>query len=240
MMPITHRICNLGIIEKVSVEEVTEWCSRMVVQKKKDGSVKICGDFTEQNKNCLRESNPTLPPLNVISNIPYKTYKTVADAYQGYHQVLLDDESSKLATIITEGGQFCYKRSLQGLISSGDCGRYGQILEEVPRKHRVVEDTLLHDFSIREAFFHVFNFLTTCLKNGVTLNPTKFKFARKEIEFLGYNIGWEKYCPSEAMLRSIKEFPMRNNLTISDISAWFGLVNQITPFFASSKVMETV
>ena len=97
--------CKLGIIEKVSVEEVTEWCSRMVVQKKKDGSVRICGDFTELNKNCLRESNPTLPPLNIVSNIPFKTYKTVADAYQGYHQVLLDDESSKLATIITEEGR---------------------------------------------------------------------------------------------------------------------------------------
>ena len=38
----------------------------------------------------------------------------------GYHQVQLDKESSKLTTFITEFGRFRYSRSPQGLQSSGD------------------------------------------------------------------------------------------------------------------------
>ena len=70
------------------------------------------------------------------------------------------------------------------------------------------------------------------------MNPAKFKFARKEVNLLGYKIGWDKYCPSDSILQSIREFPMPNKPTITDLRAWFGLVNQLAPFFAVSKVME--
>ena len=44
----------------------------------------------------------------------------MADAKNGYHQVQLDKESSKLNTFITEFGRFRYLRSPQSLRSSGD------------------------------------------------------------------------------------------------------------------------
>ena len=97
---------------------------------------------------------------------------------------------------------------------------------------------MLHDSNIEEAFFRTFDFLLTCALNRVTLTPTKFKFGRKEVDFTRYHLGWDKYSPSEDMLVAIREFPMPNEPSISDIRAWFGLVNQLTPFFATSKAME--
>ena len=60
----------------------------------------------------------------------------------------------------------------------------------------------------------------------------------EELDFAGYHLGWDKYGPPEDMLVAIREFPMPNEPSISDIRAWFGLVNQLTPFFATSKAME--
>ena len=38
------------------------------------------------------------------------------------------------------------------------------------------------------------------------------------------------------ILESISDFPVPK--TISDIRGWFGLVNQVAPFFANRRVME--
>ena len=44
--------------------------------------------------------------------------------------------------------------------------------------------------SVEDAFWHTYDFLETCAKKGITLNPKKFKFCRREVEFVGYNVGW--------------------------------------------------
>ena len=78
----------------------------------------------------------------------------------------------------------------------------------------------------------------TCATNGVTLTPRKFKFAKKEIDFVGCTRGWDRYAPSDDTLSAIRGFPMASEPSISDIHAWFGLVNQLSPFFAASNIME--
>ena len=40
------------------------------------------------------------------------------------------------------------------------------------------------------------------------------------------------------MVSSIKRFPMPDNPTISDIRAWFGLVNQLAPFLITTEIMK--
>ena len=39
-------------------------------------------------------------------------------------------------------------------------------------------------------------------------------------------------------LNAIENFPMPPEPTITDIRAWFGLVNQIAPFFATTSTMQ--
>ena len=153
---------RLGIMEKVPIREPSEWVSRSLAVGKKDGSPRIVVDFMELNKNFLRESHPSKYPFDIISSIPLNTYKTVADAYQGYHQVHLDKESSMLTTFMNEDmGRLRFLRTPQGLSSADDacCSRYGEVLHSIPRKARVVDDTLLYDFDIKQSFYHTFDFL---------------------------------------------------------------------------------
>ena len=218
----------------------TEWCMRMITVPKKDGSPRRTIDFQPINKHCQRERHHTPNPYDVVSNIPQKSYKTALDAYNDYHQVSLDDESINLTTFITEYGRYQYLRSPQGHISSGDAytRRYDDIIADVPRKKKVVDDVLLYDDNIETAFYHVFDYLVLCYKNGITINPKKFKFAKQEIDFVGYHIGSISYRPLDEMLAAIADFLMPTNPTISDIRPWFGLINQIAPFIASASIME--
>ena len=79
-----------------------------------------------------------------------------------------------------------------------------------------------------------FDYLCLGGKNGLKLNPLKFQFCRKEIDFAGFQISWERFKLSKDMVSSIKCFPMPEKPTISDISAWFGFVNQLAPFLITT------
>ena len=54
---------------------------------------------------------------------------------------------------------------------------------------------MLHDPNIKKAFCHTFDYLVLCAENGVTLNKGKFKFAQREVEFVGYKVGWLDFHP---------------------------------------------
>ena len=49
-------------------------------------------------------------------------------------------------------------------------------------------------------------------------------------------IGSEHVKPAPKILNSIRDFPVPKN--ISDVRGWFGLVNQVAPFFESRAVMQ--
>ena len=233
------KLTAMNVLRKVPPGEPDEWCAQMVVVSKKDGTPRITVDYQQLNKFSRRETHHTPTPYEAVSSIPTESYKTVLDAYHGYYQVPLDDESIPLTTFITEFGRYQFLRTPQGHISSNDgyTHRYDDIIIDVPRKKKIVDDVLLHDSSIDVAFFHTFDYLMLCAENGITINPKKFKFARKVVDFVGYEIGWEYYKPAEEMMSSIKNFPMPANPSISDIRSFFGLVNQLAPFLASSSTM---
>ena len=54
----------------------------------------------------------------------------------------------------------------------------------------------------------------------MTINQDKFKFARTEVDFVGYHIGWEGYRLSYDVIAAIRDFPSPENPTITDICSW--------------------
>ena len=76
---------------------------------------------------------------------------------------------------------------------------------------------------MEQAFWHVVDFLEVCEQKGITLNPSKFKFCKREVEFVGYLLGWDAYQPTADRLSAVKDFPMPSEPSITDIRAWHGM-----------------
>ena len=228
-----------GVLQAVPAGEATEWCSRMVVVAKKSGQPRRTVDYQKLNAGCLRETHHTQAPFDMVSGVPLHSFKTVADAYWGFHQVELDEESRRLTTFITPWGRYQYRRTPMGHCSASDAytRRFDDAIQDVPRKYKCVDDTLLYDSSIEEAFWHTYDFLVTCAKKGITLKPEKFQFCRREVDFVGFHLGWDSYKPTENSLAAIRSFPMPAKPTISDIRSWYGFVNQLAPFIATAPIM---
>jgi hypothetical protein len=77
------------IIKTAPIGSPVTWCSPMVTVAKHDFSPRICIDFQRLNASCLRETHHTPSPFMLASQIPPHQWKTVLDAVDGYHAVLL-------------------------------------------------------------------------------------------------------------------------------------------------------
>ena len=187
-----------GILEPVPVGEPTEWCARMVVVAKKSGQPRRTIDYQKLNMACRREIHHTPTPFDLVSVILHCTYKTTADAHWGFHQVKLHEDSRKLTTFITPWGRYRYCRTPMGHCAAPDAytRRFDVAIAGIPRKLKCVDDTLLFDSSVKDAFWHTYDFLETCAMKGVTLKPEKFKFCRRQVDFVGCHVGWDTFKPT--------------------------------------------
>ena len=228
----------LGVIERVPYGEPVSWCHRMVITRKHDGSPRRTVDLSPLNKVCKRETFAGEAPFQFARRVPGKTWKTVMDAWNGYHSVPLREEDRHLTTFITPFGRFRYTRAPQGYLSSGDGynRRFDSILSDFERKERCVDDTIFHDNDLEAHWWRAIDFLIICGQAGIVINPSKFQFAQREVDFAGFRITEDKICPLPKCIEAIKAFPRPTSTT--DIRSWFGLVNRVANYAKIRDTME--
>ena len=213
------------------------WCSRMVVAPKKDGTPQRTVDLQRLNAATHREMHHTPSPFNLVSSIPTGKLKTVLDAWNGYHSLPLTSAGKEATTFITEWGRYRYRRAPMGFHASGDAytRRFDDITAGQKRVVRCVDDSLLWDSDIESAFWHTCKYIKLCADSGIIFNRDKFTFAEATAEFAGFEITMDSYRPPKRIIAAIRDFPTPKNIT--DIRAWFGLVNQVAYSFAQAQVM---
>lgn len=202
----------------------------MVVTRKHDGSPRRTVDLSPLNTFCKRETFSAEAPFPLAGRIPGKTWKTVTDALNGYHSVPLREDDRHLTTFITPFGRWRYTRAPQGFLSSRDGynRRFDAILSNFERKERCVDDTCHYDDNLEAHWWRTIDLLSTCGAAGIVLNPDKFQFAQREVDFAGFRILEDKILPLPKYLDAIKSFPTPTSTT--DIRSWFGLINQVANY----------
>ena len=135
-----------------------------------------------------------------------------------------------LTTFITPWGRYRYLRNPQGFVGAGDRynRRFDAVLEDFKDKERCVDDTVFWDTDLERHWWRTIKFLETVSKSGIILNPEKFQFCAKDVEFAGFRITGTRVAPLPKYLDAIRLFPAPKNLT--DIRSWFGLVNQVAGY----------
>ena len=220
----------LGVVERVPYGEPVTWCHRMVVTRKANGTPRRTVDLSPLNKFCKRETHNSESPFHLARRVPPNNWKTVTDAWNGYHSVPLRESDRHLTTFITPFGRWRYARAPQGFLSSGDGynRRFDAILADFQRKERIVDDTIIYDEDLETHWWRTIDFLITVGKAGVVLNPDKFQFAQKEADFAGFRITSKTIDPLPKYYNAIRDFP--TPVSTTDVRSWFGLVNQVANY----------
>ena len=140
-----------GIIEPVN--HPTECCHPLVPAPKRstDGSVtggRLTVDFTKLNKYVKRPTHPVRGTHDAVASIKRGSrFFTKIDSKSGCHQVAIRTEDQDPTTFVTPLGRYGYRRTVMGLISSGDVynQRGDKVLGDIPRTCKVVDDILVWD-----------------------------------------------------------------------------------------------
>ena len=92
-----------------------------------------------------------------------------------------------------------YLRLPPGFLASEDAytWHYDDTIECIPRKIKIVDNTLLYDKNIEDAFFHTWDYLHLCATAGIVINDKKFKFFRDTVEFAGLKLTPNGVAPSD-------------------------------------------
>ena len=234
------RDIELGILERVPHGEPTDWCFPMVVTRKHDGGPRRTIDLSTLNKFCKREAHASKAPFQMARSVPPNSWKTVLDAWNGYHLVEIREEDRHYTTFATSLGLLRYKRGPMGYLSSGDgfSRRVDDIMGHILRMERCVDDSLLHDIGedMEGHWWRIIDFLELAGNTGIVMNPEKFQFCQGTVDFAGFRISNSSVEPLPKYVDAILQFPTPKSTT--DIRSWFGLVNQVAHYAQLRDMLE--
>ena len=173
------------------------------------------------------------------SDCPAGKKKSILDAKDGYHSVVLEKGESRAVTeFLCEFGRYRCIGSGQGLICSGDAytHRFNNLTSQFQNVTRCVDDSLLWEDDLRTSFDLVCRYLTTCCRGGINFNRQKFRFAEDEVQYVGFTLTRDKIKVAASMTESIRKFPSPKNIT--QARAFFGLIEQVLWAFSKCEDMK--
>jgi hypothetical protein len=95
------------------------WLANSEEVRKENGKWRLCIDFTDLNKACLKDPFP-LPCIDQIADSTSGCdLLSFLDAYSGYHQIFMSKEDEEQTAFITPCGTYCFVRMPFGLKSTG-------------------------------------------------------------------------------------------------------------------------
>ena len=78
---------NKGVLERVPVGEADTWCSRMVIQPKKNGTARKTVDLSGLCRAGRHESHHTRSAADIVKSVPAGKLKSTLDCVDSYHGV---------------------------------------------------------------------------------------------------------------------------------------------------------
>ena len=102
-----------------------------------------------------------MAPFQLARRVLRNTWKTVTDAWNGYHNIPLRESDRHHTTFITPFGEGRYTKAPRGFLCSRDGynRRFNAILAEFERKKCCIDDTVFHGDTLKQHGGALSNFL---------------------------------------------------------------------------------
>ena len=223
-----ERLCRDGIIEAVNC---SDWATPIVPVLKKDGSVRICGDFKVTVNPLLITNRHPIPRINdLVVNLSGASVFSKLDLAHAYQQVKLDEKSRELLTITTHKGLFRYNRLTYGIASAPGLfqGLMEKVLAGIANVSVYFDDVCIcgkdkasHD----KTLIAVLNRFREC---GLTLKAVKCQLSVPRVHFLGYVIDKRGLYPAPEKVDAIVKMKSPENVT--ELRSFLGLINYYSRF----------
>ena len=215
--------------ELIPVER-SEWAAPKVVVHKRDGGLRVCGDFkvTINPMICLLVY-PLPTPEEMFSALANGESYSKLDLSRAYKQMKVTKSSQPLLTINTHLGLFQYARLPFGISTAPALWQkaMAQVLQGIPGVIYFIDDILVTGHTKIEHEANLRQVLDRIREYGLRLKKSKCLFFQKELEFLGHLISREG-MPTQSRIRNVQDTPPPKNK--QELQSFLGMVSYNAKF----------
>ena len=229
------RLIDVGVLKKV--EEPTKLVSSAVITAKSNGKVRVFINPKPLNE-ALHRSHYRLPVIDdILPELGKAQVISKADLKDGFLQIELDDESSRLTTFQTPWGRHCWFRMPYGISPAPEYLKLDQNLQGLPGIYRIADDLLItgqgdtkedadkdHDANLVRLF-------QRCRERNIKLNKAKFDFKCQQVTFIGHLLSSEGVKPDPWKIDAVVN--METPFDVEGVQQLVGMVKYLSKFLSN-------
>ena len=206
-------------------ESTSPWAFPVIVQRKKDGSIRLCIDFRRLNEITIDDKMPIPRIDDIIDRLRGAKYFTTLDVAWGYWHIEMDPESIEKTAFVTNRGHYEWLVMPFGLKNAP--ATFQRIIQQVLGKDlyngaiNYLDDVILYSETFEEHMEMLDKIMQRFADHGIKLRMSKCSFAKTEVTYLGHRISHNEVKPSPEKTQAIREFPVPKSLP--DLRRFLGL-----------------
>ncbi|XP_031427059.2 uncharacterized protein K02A2.6-like [Clupea harengus] len=215
------RLTELGVISPLGN---SEWATPVVPVIKKDGTVRLCGDFkVTLNQALCVDRNPISRIEDIFASLAGGQHFSKLDLSNAYLQMEVEEKCRKLLTISTQKGLFRFNRLPFGVASSPGLFQKAmdQVLLGLPHTHCYLDDIHISGPDEQTPLKELDSVLGRLEEYGLHLKQEKCLFFQESVEYLGHIIAGLHKSPEK--VRAIVEAPAPCD--VSQLRSFLGMLN---------------
>ena len=225
-----EELLKYGIIEP----STSAWSSPVVMVKKPDGSYRMAIDYRMTNK-CTEPRNFPVPRLSDIFDQIGETkpqYFLTLDMASGFWQIPVHPKDKDKTAFVTKNAKYVFNRMPFGLRNAPATFQQctSSVLKDLLGKCCCVyaDDILCYSPDLKTHMKDLQSIFDRLIKEGLTLKPSKCKFAVQEVQYLGHILSPEGIKPNPEKVEIIKRHPVPK--TVTEIRRFLGMTQYYRRF----------
>ena len=214
-------------------ESKSDFCSAVVLVKKKDGKMRFCIDLRKLNNQTVKD-NKSLPRLS--DSLDYLTGATLfscIDLLSGYWQIELEEDSKRLCAF-TLGPIGFFEPNLMAFGLSNGPATFQRAMEnalgELHLQYCLIylDDIIVFSRGPEEHLERLAKVFQKLSDVGAHLKPGKCSFFQPEILFLGHRVSALGVGTDSQKIEAIQKWPVPR--TVTDVRSFLGFTNYYRRF----------
>ena len=204
----------------------SEWAAPVVPVVKRDGSVRVCGDYKLTVNRAAKVDSYPLPRLeDIFTAVSGGRTFSKLDLVHAYQQLVVDEPSRKYLTVNTHKGLF--KRLPFGVGSAPAIFQrtIEMILQGLPHMCVYIDDILVTGSTEAEHLQNLDCVLSRLKSAGIRLRKQKCAY----VEYLGHQISAQGLKPAAEKVCAIVDAPTPNDIT--QLKSFLGMLAYYSKFY---------
>lgn len=219
----------------------SNYSSRAHLVPKKNGQKRMVVNFQPLNEITVKDHYP-LPQLpDLFGALRDSRYFATLDCTEGFFQILIDKSHRNRTAFITPHGLYQFKRCPFGFTNSPAKFQrtMNQIFEDGLYKRCVVyiDDILVYGKTKAELFANLSWVFDKCSSNQVQLKRSKCTLLSEKVQFLGFQLSFNKIAPIPGKCDPLKALSPQNGREVLSILGTLNYYARFIPDF-SEKTRE--